>query len=129
MDHRKEYAVEKMCRTFNVARNSFYEWKKEKQLKLAQQRAILLKEIKTVHELSNGTYGSPRITLDLRKKGFAVSRPRVARIMKDHGIRSVVSKKFKVCTTDSNHGFSISFSFSFFPNSHYASYKLAIFWV
>ncbi|WMJ71917.1 IS3 family transposase [Cytophagaceae bacterium ABcell3] len=108
MDHRKEYAVEKMCRTFNVARNSFYEWKKEKQLKLAQQRAILLKEIKTVHELSNGTYGSPRITLDLRKKGFAVSRPRVARIMKDHGIRSVVSKKFKVCTTDSNHGFSIS---------------------
>ncbi|KAA6231738.1 DDE-type integrase/transposase/recombinase [Chlorobium phaeovibrioides] len=47
-------------------------------------------------------YGSPRIALDLGKRGIKCSRPRVARLMREMGIRARCARKFKV-TTDSNH--------------------------
>jgi len=46
--------------------------------------------------------------MELRKQGVSASRPRVARLMQQCGIRSIVSKKYRVCTTDSNHGFMIA---------------------
>ena len=57
-------------------------------------------------EDSKKIYGSPRITLELRKKAIWVSRPRVARIMRKANLRSIVKKKFKV-TTDSSHKFPV----------------------
>ena len=107
-DHRDEFAVEKMCRVFKVGRSGFYSWLNRKPSKREQQREILSKEIHKLHAASKGRYGSPKITIELRDRGFMVSRPRVARIMRANGIRSVISRKFKVCTTDSNHGFRIS---------------------
>jgi len=67
----------------------------------------LVKRIKKIHELTDGTYGSPRITDDLRDEGFKVSRPRVARLMRKNGIRAQTRRKFKV-TTDSDHKYPIS---------------------
>jgi putative transposase len=37
-----------------------------------------------------------------------MSRPRVARIMKNANIRSIVNKRFRICTTDSNHTYPIA---------------------
>lgn len=68
---------------------------------------MLLDCIIEIHEASEQTYGSPRITDKLRDKGYKVSRPRVARLMKKQGIRSITKRKFKV-TTDSNHKYAIS---------------------
>ncbi|WP_291788418.1 IS3 family transposase [Cecembia sp.] len=107
-DHRHEFAVEKMCRVFNVSRSGYYNWLKRKPSKREQERELLLAEIDKIHTQSNGRYGSPKITIELRDRGFSVSRPRVARIMRANGIRSVISRKFRVCTTDSNHGFKIN---------------------
>lgn len=72
-----------------------------------QQNMKLIKRIKEIHELTDQTYGSPRITDDLREEGFKVSRPRVARLMRKHGIFAQTKRKFKV-TTDSDHSFPIS---------------------
>lgn len=107
-DQRQNFAVEKMCRVFQVGRSGFYAWLNRKPSKRAEQMEILTKEIRKVHDLSKGRYGSPKITMELRDRGFFVSRPRVARIMKANGIRSIITGKFKVCTTDSNHGFKVS---------------------
>jgi len=60
-----------------------------------------------IHAESNHIYGSPRITDTLKKEGFKVSRPRVARLMSQHGIRAKTVRKFKV-TTYSDHHFPIS---------------------
>ncbi|MFV8336497.1 IS3 family transposase [Flavobacterium sp. RSP29] len=49
-------------------------------------------------------YGSPRITLELKYLGYKVSRITVAKNMKELGLRSKLSKKFKV-TTNSNHNY------------------------
>lgn len=106
--HRHEFAVEKMCVVFGLCRSGFYDWLKRKPSKRAEEREVLSEEIQQVYNQSKGRYGSPKITMELRDRGFMASRPRVARIMKSKGIRSVIAGKFKVCTTDSNHGFRIS---------------------
>jgi transposase InsO family protein len=58
--------------------------------------------IREIHKESLETYGSPRITNALQKRGFQCSRPRTARLMRELGIRAKCARKFKV-TTDSNH--------------------------
>lgn len=67
---------------------------------------MLTQEIKKVHELSKRTYGSPRITSELRSKNIPASQPFVAKLMREVNIRSIVKKKFKV-TTDSSHGYPV----------------------
>jgi len=61
-----------------------------------------------IYQMSNGRYGSPKITRELNEKGWRVSRPRVARIMSSQGIKSIINRKFKVVTTDSKHNFPIA---------------------
>lgn len=68
----------------------------------SQQEKQLLARIKTAHKESDGTYGSPRIHRDLREEGFKISRKRIERIMREHGICGQPLKRFKV-TTDSKH--------------------------
>jgi putative transposase len=106
--HKQEFAVEKMCRVFNVGRSGFYDWLDRKPSDRAQQRWVLTQQIQELHSQSKGRYGSPKIAIGLRERGFKVSRPRVARIMSANGIRSNIARKFKVCTTDSGHCYTVS---------------------
>jgi len=46
--------------------------------------------------------GSPRITHQLKKKDIKCSRPRVARLMRRHGIKAVYASRFKKTTTNSD---------------------------
>ncbi|MDG1276779.1 MAG: IS3 family transposase [Algoriphagus sp.] len=64
---------------------------------------MLKAEIIAIHQLNKGRLGSPKLTIELKDRGFQVSRPRVARLMKQLGIKSIICKKFRVMTTDSNH--------------------------
>lgn len=95
-----------MCRVFNVSRSGFYRWLSGVPSARSTANARLTEEIKKVYQESRCTYGSPRITKELQDRKFAVSRPRVARLMQKAGIRSVVKKKFSV-TTLSDHQYRI----------------------
>jgi len=57
--------------------------------------------------MSRDTYGSPRITIELREQGDTCSKNRVARIMKENDIMAKTARKFKV-TTNSKHDMPIS---------------------
>lgn len=70
------------------------------------ENRMLLSEIRKIHEQSKASYGSPRIAEELKKRGFHVSRPRVARLMKQSGIKAVHAKKY-VVTTDSKHTYPV----------------------
>jgi putative transposase len=95
-----------MCKVFKVSRSRYYQWRSYLGSKRDNENRRILFEIRRIHELSKGSYGAPRITKELHKLGYTVSRPRVARLMKQNGIRSVHAKKFKV-TTNSNHDYPI----------------------
>ena len=64
--------------------------------------AQLLALIPAIHDELNGAYGSPRMVRELRGRGVPASKPRVERLMRDHGIRARHKRRYTV-TTDSRH--------------------------
>ncbi|WP_081469267.1 IS3 family transposase [Runella slithyformis] len=68
-----------------------------------QEHKELTLHIREVYEENKGCYGSPRVTAELQAKGFRVSHPRVARVMREMGLKSIVRRKYRIQTTDSKH--------------------------
>jgi len=77
-----------MCRLYGVSPAGFYAWKNRSGSERSRQDAGWVEKIRTVHEASRGTYGSPRVHAVLRRQGEVVGRRRVERIMRERGIRS-----------------------------------------
>ncbi len=96
-----------MCKVLNISRSSYYKWLKSGTSKTKQEAAILTKEIKGIFEMSKQSYGSPRIAAALKQRAFKVSRQRVAKLMKENGLKSKVRKKYRA-TTNSNHKFPVA---------------------
>lgn len=105
-DYRLEFPVGKMCKVFNVSKSAFYAVINYLPTTRHNENRMLLREIRRIHFQSKASYGSPRITEELNARGFKVSRPRVARLMRQNRIRAVHAKKF-VVTTDSKHKYPV----------------------
>jgi putative transposase len=89
-----QYPVEVLCRVMAVARSGFYAWCQRPRSRRAQENQAVLAQIRHYHQESDGRYGSPRIHRDLRTQGFpSISRHRVARLMRLHGIRGVCRRR------------------------------------
>ncbi|MDE2107484.1 MAG: IS3 family transposase [Patescibacteria group bacterium] len=101
-------AVTKACDTLEVSRSGYYAWQDRPESERAKQNAVILGRIRSIHEKSNQTYGSPRMTRELKAEGIACGEKRVARIMRENKIASEAVRKFKITTTDSNHDLPIA---------------------
>ena len=91
-----------MCRVFSVSRSGYYSWYRRPESRRAIETRRLDAHIRAIYNKSKGRYGSPKIADELNDMGFPVSKNRVARRMKDMGLRSIVRRKHRV-TTDSKH--------------------------
>jgi putative transposase len=83
------FPVAAACQAAGVTRSASYAWATSAaQGPSARQRqeARLVAEIRRVHGRSHGTYGSPRVTHELRRRGWDVNRKRVERLLGSHGI-------------------------------------------
>jgi transposase InsO family protein len=101
-NHAHNFPISKMSAVFGVSRSGYYSWLGRGPSTRARQNSRLRTAIGRVWEASKKMYGSPRIHRQLVGEGWAVSRQRVARLMKAMGIASRIRKKW-VKTTDSNH--------------------------
>ena len=97
-----------MCEVLDVSRSGYYAWRDRPASGQAQRRERLVERIKAAHADSRQIYGSPRICAELRAQGVACSKNTVAKLMKTHGIRSKMRRRFVVRTTDSRHGHPIA---------------------
>ena len=103
-NNEKLFPIEKMCKTLKVSSRSYYRWRKQIISVRLQLKTALKEQITAVYFKSKQRYGSPRITLELHNLGYKISRITVAKYMRELGLRSKLSKKFKV-TTNSNHNY------------------------
>jgi len=96
-----------MCRVFSVSRSGYYSWRSRPKSRRAVENRRLDAHIKAIYMKHKGRSGSPKITSELRDKGFSVSKNRVARRMKAAGLRSIGRRKFRA-TTDSTHKYPVA---------------------
>lgn len=96
-----------MCKVLEVSRSGYYSWLKGKPSKRKIEDQEIMDQVKQIYQKSHGTYGSHRIVKELNINYVHVSRRRVARLMKEAGLRAIARKKF-VATTDSKHNFPVS---------------------
>jgi putative transposase len=82
-----------MCRVLKVSTSGYYAWRKRPPSKRAQKDAMLTEKIHEIHDRSKGTYGSPRVHAALQAEGIRVGKKRVARLMKEAGLRGVSRRK------------------------------------
>ena len=81
------------CRALEVSQSWFYKWINRAPTARQQRRAALDEEIKRLFTASGGTYGSPRITDDLRDAGWKISANTVAARMVALGLAGRPPKK------------------------------------
>jgi len=97
------YNINLMSESLSVTRSGYYRWIRTGMLSPKLVTEIeLLEQIREVYNQSRQRYGSPRITAELRARGMKISKKRIARIMKKHGIKSKMKRRYKV-TTNSKH--------------------------
>jgi putative transposase len=105
-NNEKIFPIEKMCKVLQVGQRSYYQWKSGT-VSYRKQRAELVKEkITSIYFDLKHRYRSSRMTAELASLGSNISRIAVAKYMNQLGLRSKLSKKFKV-TTNSKHKYLI----------------------
>ena len=91
----------------SVSRSGYYDWRNRPLSNRNHANELLIAEVKRVFEDEKGRPGSPRITRRLHEEGISASRHRVAKIMRDNGLRAKAAKKYKA-TTNSNHSLPVA---------------------
>ena len=86
------------CRALGVSRSWFYKHQGGELPPRAARRERLKAEVTRLFRLHEGTYGSPRITADLREAGWRVSENIVAALMREQGLAARRKKKRKATT-------------------------------
>ncbi len=105
-DRRVDYPVRVMCDVLGVSPAGYYAWRSRPESQRSIANRDLLSEVRRVHHDNRGRYGSPRIHVALRDRG--VSRGRIERLMRRHGIRAIMARAWHPRTTDSRHDLPIA---------------------
>lgn len=107
-DHRTDYPVRIICGVLDISPAGYYAWRSRPESRRSAANRELLGHIRQVHRDTRGRYGSPRIHVELQAQGRGVSRGRIERLMRRHGIRANMARPRRVRTTDSRHDYPIA---------------------
>ena len=93
--HQAEHSVQRMCRLLGVSSSGFYARRCRGESRHRREDARLLKRIRVVFADSDQTYGSPRVHEALKEEGWRVAIKRVARLMRQAGLRARRKQGYK----------------------------------
>jgi transposase InsO family protein len=105
---REEFPVRLMCDMLEVSPAGYYTWLNRPVSRRDRRRARLVEQIRQVHRDSRGTYGSPRITAELKEAGVEVCENTVAKYMRQDELFVQPRRRFVPQTTDSDHPFPVA---------------------
>lgn len=100
--------IKLICQTLAVSRAGFYAHRHKPERPRYQQDQKLLSLLRQEFSASRKSYGSPRLQVALRRQGLPCGKNRVARLMRQAGLRARQKRRFRPCTTQSNHGLAIA---------------------
>ena len=105
---RQAYELTEMCAVLDVSVSGYRAWKRggtpdRKRLTDAQMLALM----RAIDAELKGSYGSPRMVLELRDRGVSAGKERVERLRRENGIRARPKRRYKA-TTDSKHGLPVA---------------------
>lgn len=95
--------MHRLCNVLGVSESGCFAWKGRPASRRQNDDLVLLAHIRAQFSISSETYGAPRMHAELKEDGFNVGRHRVARLMRDNGLKALQKRRYKK-TTDSNHG-------------------------
>ncbi len=95
---RNRYPVRMMCRVLKVSRSGYYDWRGRPESDRSRTDRELTGMIRRIHAESKGTYGSPRVSAELRDEGYRHGHNKVARLMRIAGLRGCPKTRYKVTT-------------------------------
>jgi putative transposase len=98
-----DYPILDLCTVLRVPRSSYYAWVRRPPSRRAGENQRLRQHLKSLFMAHRQVYGSPRLTICLKRLGMDCSRNRVARHMRELQLKARQKRAFKPKTTDSNH--------------------------
>jgi putative transposase len=104
---KKEFPVQRLCKVLGVSQSGYFAWRGRPACQRQRDDLVVLAHVRSAFALSNETYGSPRVTRELRDQGLSVGRRRTARLMRENGLKARRPRRFKR-TTDSLHAFPVA---------------------
>jgi transposase InsO family protein len=104
----KHHDVARLCEVMGVSRSSYYAWRRRAKSERQAADHALQVEIGMVHTRSRGRYGVRKVRHALARQGQRVSHKRVARLMRESGLKSRRARRFTPTTTDSKHNLPIA---------------------
>ncbi|MCI0556584.1 MAG: IS3 family transposase [Anaerolineae bacterium] len=96
--HRHELPVRRLCQVLEVSASGYYAAGKREESQRARENRRLLIHSRLVHRASRETYGYRRIVHERRAQGVVCGRHRVARLMRQAGLRVKARHPYKVTT-------------------------------
>ncbi len=102
--HRGRFPVRLMCDALGVSVSGFNAARRRAATpspRAAADERVRV-QVRAAHRRSRGHYGAPRVHRELRDAGVRVARKRVARLMREDGLRGRGPRR-RVRTTDSRH--------------------------
>jgi putative transposase len=92
------FKIAPMCRLLAVSRQGYYAYVRSLDSPRIAAEAALCERIAKIHAESRGTYGSPKVLEQLRRRGERVGKRRVERIMRGAGIVGTKRGRHKTTT-------------------------------
>jgi putative transposase len=95
------FPIEAACEAAEISTSAYYDWlaRSTAPTEAEWDEAILVNEIVDIHEHLDDTYGSPRMTDELRDRGFCDNHKRVERVMRENGLHAKDGRRRKLRTT------------------------------
>ena len=97
------FPIAAMARVLGVSSAGYYAWRSRPPSTRTAVDETLLKRVRTIHVVSRGTYGVPRVHAELRAEGCAVGKKRIARLMRTAGIVGVSRRRGMITTRRDRH--------------------------
>lgn len=103
-----EISAAAVCATLGVSRSAYYAWRTDNVSARASRDDELAPLIRSIFWQHRRRYGTRRIVSELADQGQRLSRRRVAKLLKNQGLRAIQPKSFVPRTTDSRHALGYS---------------------